>query len=293
MRSIAFLGVGIMGSRMAARLLAAGFDVTVWNRTPGPADALRAQGAAVARSPADAARGADVVITMLGDPASVKDVALGPGGLVAALHPGQVYVDMTTVDPDTAKGVACACRDRGIGFLEAPVTGSKLAAAAGELVLMVGGPADLVEALAPVFRPLAKRVVHMGPVGSGAAMKLVNNLAIAGSMLALFEALTLGRAEGLADDRMMEVLTNSALSSPLLRLKGEAAVARNFEPHFAFKHMAKDIRLAAREAATHRTRLALAGLLDRLFAEGLESGYDDEDFAALIKVVERDARTPA
>jgi len=133
----------------------------------------------------------------------------------------------------------------------------------------------------------------MGPVGSGAAMKLINNLAIAGSMLALFEALTLGRAEGLADDRMMEVLTNSALSSPLLRLKGEAAVARNFEPHFAFKHMAKDIRLAAREAATHRTRLALAGLLDRLFAEGLESGYDDEDFAALIKVVERDARTPA
>ena len=107
MRSIAFLGVGIMGSRMAVRLLAAEFDVTVWNRTPGPAEALRAQGAAVARSPADAARAADVVITMLGDPASVKDVALGPGGLVAALHPGQVYVDMTTVDPDTAKGVAC------------------------------------------------------------------------------------------------------------------------------------------------------------------------------------------
>jgi 3-hydroxyisobutyrate dehydrogenase-like beta-hydroxyacid dehydrogenase len=286
MSSIAFLGLGIMGSRMAARLLAAGFSLRVWNRTKGPAETLRAQGAVSAATPAEAAGGADVVITMLGDPASVKDVALGAGGVVEALHPGQVYVDMTTVDPATATGIDCACRRRGVSFVEAPVTGSKLAAAKGELVLMVGGPAAVIRALDPVFSPLAKRVVYMGDVGAGSTMKLVNNLAIAGSMLALFEALTLGRQAGLADDRMIDVLSHSALASPLLALKARAVSAHDFEPHFAFKHMAKDIRLAVAEAKGHGIRLALAELLDSLFATGLERGYDDEDFAALIKVVE-------
>ena len=180
MSSIAFLGLGMMGSRMAARLLAAGFSLRVWNRTKGPVETLRSQGAFAASTPAEAAQGADVVITMLGDPASVKDVALGPGGVVETLHPGQVYVDMTTVDPATARGIDCACHQRGVAFVEAPVTGSKVAAAKGELVLMVGGSADAIRTLDPVFSPLAKRVVHMGAVGSGSSMKLVNNLAIAG-----------------------------------------------------------------------------------------------------------------
>ncbi|MBI3608824.1 MAG: NAD(P)-dependent oxidoreductase [Nitrospirae bacterium] len=289
MPSIAFLGLGIMGSRMAARLLGAGFSLRVWNRSKGPAETLRAQGAFAAGTPAEAAQGANVVITMLGDPSSVKDVALGAGGVVETLHPNQVYVDMTTVDPATARGIDCACRRRGVAFVEAPVTGSKLAAAKGELVLMVGGPEEVVRSLDPVFSPLAKHVVYMGDVGCGSTMKLVNNLAIAGSILALFEALTLGRRAGLADERMIEVLSHSALASPLLALKARAVAERDFEPHFAFKHMAKDIRLVVAEAKGHGVRLALAELLDSLFAAGLERGYEDEDFAALIKVVEQAA----
>jgi 3-hydroxyisobutyrate dehydrogenase len=240
----------------------------------------------VADSPAAAAAGADAAITMLGDPASVRDVALGATGLIDAMKPGTVYVDMTTVDPATSRGLDCACRARGVAFVDAPVTGSKSAAASGELVLMVGGEPDAVGRLTPVFAPMAKRVVHMGPVGSGSMMKLVNNLVIAGSMLALFEGMTLGRRSGLDDDRMLDVLTHSALSSPLLSFKGNAVRRRDFEPHFSFKHMAKDIRLARAEAEAHGAPHEVGDLLNTLFSAGLDTGLGEDDFAALIKVVE-------
>jgi 3-hydroxyisobutyrate dehydrogenase-like beta-hydroxyacid dehydrogenase len=288
-RTIAFLGLGIMGSRMAARLLKAGLDVRVWNRSPTRCEALRASGAVVVASPAEAAAGADVAITMLGDPASVRDVSLGAGGLIESLAPGSTYVDMTTVDPATSRGLDCACRARGVAFVDAPVTGSKGAAANGELVLMVGGDADVVARLAPVFAPMAKRVVHLGPTGSGSMMKLVNNLAIAGAMSALFEALTLGRRAGLSDEKMLEVLNASALSSPLLALKGEAARRRDFEPHFSFKHMAKDLRLARAEASRLGAPRVVSDALDALFSAGLDQGLGEEDFAALITVIERQA----
>ncbi len=291
-RTIAFLGLGIMGSRMAARLVKAGFVVRVWNRTSGRAEELKGAGAVVVGSPAEAATGADAAITMLGDPASVRDVALGTDGVIEALAPTSIYVDMTTVDPATSRGLDCACRARGVTFVDAPVTGSKSAAANGELVLMVGGDAAVVARLTPLFAPMAKRVVHLGPVGSGSMMKLVNNLAIAGSMAALFEALTLGRRAGLDDDKMLEVLTSSALASPLLALKGQAVRRRDFEPHFAFKHMAKDIRLARAESAGLGAPRVMSDLLDALFSSGLDQGLGDEDFAALVKVVERLAERP-
>jgi 3-hydroxyisobutyrate dehydrogenase-like beta-hydroxyacid dehydrogenase len=271
---------------MAARLAGAGFAVRVWNRRRSAAEALQARGATVVDSPAEAAVGCDVAITMLGDPASVRDVALGAGGLVDAMAPGAVYVDMTTVDPATSRGLGCACDARGVAFVDAPVTGSKLAAANGELVLMVGGETDVIARLAPVFAPLAKRVVRMGPVGSGSMMKLANNLAIAGSVLAMCEAMTLGRRAGLDDDAMLDVLTHSAMASPLLALKGDAVRRRDFEPHFAFKHMAKDIRLARAEAEALGAPRALGDLLNALFSAGLDQDLGEEDFSALVKVVE-------
>jgi 3-hydroxyisobutyrate dehydrogenase-like beta-hydroxyacid dehydrogenase len=176
--------------------------------------------------------------------------------------------------------------------VDAPVTGSKTAAANGELVLMVGGDAGVVARLAPLFAPMAKRVVHLGPAGSGSTMKLINNLTIAGSMAALFEGLTLGRRAGLDDDKMLEVLTSGALASPLLALKGDAVRRRDFEPHFSFKHMAKDLRLARAESAALGAPHPVSDLLDTLFASGLEQGLGEEDFAALVKVLERAAERP-
>jgi 3-hydroxyisobutyrate dehydrogenase-like beta-hydroxyacid dehydrogenase len=286
MRRIAFLGLGIMGSRMSRRLLGAGFDLTVWNRTPAKTVEIVQAGAKAASSPAAAAEGAEAVLTMLADPPSVLQTVLGAGGVIEGISRGAILIDLTTVDPATPQKIAQALRDRGASFLESPVTGSKPAAASGELVLMVGGDAATLDRARPVLEPLAKKIVHMGPVGSGARMKLVNNLAIAGAMQALFEGLTLGRKGDLDHGKMLEVLTSGALSSFLLTMKGTAVKDRNFEPNFSVKHMAKDIYLAVEEA--HRQRLSLPALstIHALYESALAQGLGEEDFAALVKVTE-------
>lgn len=282
---VAFLGLGIMGSRMSERLARAGFELTVWNRTAGKAEGLKALGAGEAGSPGEAAAGADAAITMLADPASVEEVAWKQG-LLESLRPGTIYIDMTTVSAETSRKLGAACVERGIGFLDAPVTGSKPAAASGELLLMVGGESSTLDRARPVLAPMSKKIVHMGPVGMGSLMKLINNLLMAGAMEALFEGLTLGRRGGLSHEAMMEVLTSGALASPLVRLKGEAVLREDFEPLFALKHMAKDIRLALEAARGAGLEIPVTALVARLFAKAEALGLGEEDYAALIKLLD-------
>lgn len=284
---IAFLGLGIMGSRMCRRLLGAGFDVTIWNRSPGKSDALVQEGARAAPCPRDASSDVDVVMTMLGDPASVREVVLGPQGVVEGIRPGNLLIDFTTVDPETPRDLNRALSQRGVSFLEAPVTGSKPAAASGELVLMVGGDAAVLERARPALDPIAKKIVHMGRVGSGARMKLLNNLVIAGAMQSLYEGLVLGRQGGLGYDAMLEVLMASASASPLLRMKGGAVKDRNFETNFSVKHMAKDIHLALEEAHRQHVALPILSTVHTLYESALAQGLGEEDIAALVKVTEK------
>ncbi len=286
MKPIAFIGLGIMGSRICRRLLDAGFRVTVFNRTRAHADGVLAHGATWADSAAAAARQAEVVITMLADPASVQAVALGPDGVLAGSARGALYIDMTTVDPATPQRLLQACAERGIDFLEAPVTGSKPAAAAGELVLMVGGDPTVLNRALPVLQPLSKKIVHMGAVGAGARMKLANNLIIAGAVQALSEGLVLGLRLGLPADRMAEVLTSGGLASPLLRIKTDAILRRAYEPQFSVKHMAKDLRLALDEASTAQVSLPATAVVHALYTAARAHGYADEDFAAVAKIIE-------
>lgn len=281
---VAFLGLGIMGSRMSGRLLRAGFDLTVWNRTAGKAEGLKALGAKEAASPREAVSGAEVAITMLADPASVEEVAW-KRGLLEGLRPGSIYIDMTTVSPETSRKLGTACVERGIGFLDAPVTGSKPAAASGEQLLMVGGEASTLDHARPVLTPMSKKIVHMGPVGAGSLMKLVNNLSMAGAMEAFFEGLTLGKRGGLRGESMMEVFTSGALASPLIQLKGEAVLKEDFEPLFALKHMAKDIRLAVEEAKGAGLDIPVTALLNRLFTQAEALGLGEKDYAALIQLL--------
>ncbi len=280
---IAFLGLGIMGSRMAERLVRAGFELTVWNRTPGKAEALKKEGATEAASPKEAGANADVAITMLADPASVEQVAL-KDGLLEGLKKGSLYIDMTTVSPETSRKLGAACTERGVDFLDAPVTGSKPAAASGELLLMVGGEAAVLERARPIFQPMSKKIVHMGPIGQGSLMKLVNNLSMAGAMATFLEGFTLGKRGGLSGEAILEVLTSGALASPLLRLKGEAILKENFEPLFSLKHMAKDVHLAVEESQREKFEAPLSRLLDGLFQEAQRRNLGEEDYAALIKV---------
>ncbi|MBI1824271.1 MAG: NAD(P)-dependent oxidoreductase [Nitrospirae bacterium] len=290
MRKIGFLGLGIMGTGMCKRLLGAGYHLTVYNRTPGKARELISLGAIEARTPSETVSQCDVSITMLGDPASVKEVILEKGGVLEGIRRGAYHVDMTTIDPNTSKRLWHAFYQKGAHFLEAPVTGSKLAAARGELVLMVGGEKDDLETLLPVLTPLSKKIVHMGEVGKGAMMKLVNNLSMAGAMEAFFEGFTLGRKAGLSPERILEVLNQSALASPLLKMKGEAALNRDFETHFSLKHMAKDIRLAVVEARRLEVPLPVTLVVDGLFDFARSQGLDEFDFASLVQVVEQMAQ---
>jgi 3-hydroxyisobutyrate dehydrogenase len=283
----AFLGLGIMGSRMSRRLLDAGFGLTVWNRTPGRAKDLVQSGAREARAPSEAARDADVVLTMLGDPASVREVILGPNGVLEGLPSGSILIDLTTVDPETPRELEKAAAEKGAFFLEAPVTGSRPAASSGELVLMVGGEAEVLSRAEPVLKPLSRRIVHMGPVGAGARMKLLNNLIIAVSMQALYEGMTLGRQGGLRDEAMLEVLLSSASASPLLKMKGTAVQNRNFETNFSVKHMAKDLFLAVEEAHRRNVPLPLLMTVHALYESALARGLGEEDIAALVKITEQ------
>jgi len=290
MKKIGFLGLGIMGSGMCKRLLGAGYQLTVYNRTPGKAKELISLGAQEAYSPAETVSGTDISITMLGDPSSVKEVILEKGGVLDGIKPGAIHVDMTTIDPNTSRRLWNSFYQKGAHFIEAPVTGSKTAAANGELVLMVGGEQEDLEKVLPVLKPLSKKIVHMGEVGKGSLMKLVNNLAMAGAMESFFEGFTLGRKAGLPSEKILEVLNNSALSSALLRMKGEAVLKRDFETHFSLKHMSKDIRLAITEGRRFEVPLPVTAVVDGLFDLAKAEGLDDLDFSSLIKVVERMAQ---
>ncbi|MBI1822149.1 MAG: NAD(P)-dependent oxidoreductase [Nitrospirae bacterium] len=290
MKKIGFLGLGIMGAGMCKRLLGAGFELTVYNRTPGKAKELLLLGALEAATPAEAVSGSDVSITMLGDPASVKEVVLGKGGVLEGIKKGATHIDMTTVDPNTARRLGNAFYQKGSYFIEAPVTGSKIAAASGELVLMVGGEEKDLERVRPVLTPLSKKIVHMGSIGTGAMMKLVNNLSMAGAMEAFFEGFTLGRKSGLVPEKILEVLNDSALASPLLKMKGMAALTKNFETHFSLKNMAKDIRLAVTEGKRLEVPLPVTSVVNGLFDIAKSHGLDEQDFAALVVVVEKMAQ---
>jgi glyoxylate/succinic semialdehyde reductase len=290
MKRVGFLGLGIMGSGMCKRLIGAGFHLTVYNRTPGKAEELIALGAVEAKTPAETVSESDVSITMLGDPHSVKETILEKGGVLEGIRRGTYHIDMTTIDPNTSKRLWNAFYQKGVHFIEAPVTGSKKAAANGELLLMVGGEEEDLESLLPVLAPLSKKIVHMGDVGKGAMMKLVNNLSMAGAMEAFFEGFTLGRKAGIPAEKILEVLNQSALSSALLKMKGDAAIQRNFETNFSLKHMAKDIRLAIVEGRRLEVPLPVTAVVDGLFDVAKSQGLDELDFVALIQVIEQMAQ---
>ncbi len=245
MTRVALLGTGRMGAAMARALAAAGTDLVVWNCSPGPARALADElGAAVATSPADAARRAEICLTMLADEPAVAAVYGGPDGLVAAGRPGLVLVDLSTVPPSTILGLEPSVRASGAGLLDAPVSGSVSTATAGQLTLMVGGdPADLERAM-PGLEPLARRIFHLGPLGSGAAMKLAVNTVVFGLNGALSEGLVLAERAGIDRNVAYDVLVESAVGAPYVAYKRSAFIAPESTPTaFALELVEKDLRL--------------------------------------------------
>jgi len=280
---VTLLGLGLMGSGMARRLLAAGFPLTVFNRNPAKAAPLAAAGARVAASPRDAATGAQVIISMVADDVASRNLWLGEHGALAGAEKGTVCIECSTVTVGWVKELAGAARAGGCEFIDAPVTGSRLQAAAGELNLLVGGAAATLEKVRPVLLPLSRSITLLGPVGSGALVKLINNFVCGVQVAALAEAMVLIERSGLDRARALEVLTAGAPGSPLVKTLAARMAAPDYTPNFHLGLMAKDIGYAIQEAGTHSLELATANAALAAFRRAIAAGHGMQDMAAVIE----------
>jgi len=285
---IGFIGLGIMGSAMAANLQQAGFTLTVWNRCPDKASQLVVGGATLAASPRAVAATADLVISMMADPAAVSAVRDGEDGIIAGLRPGCGYIDMSTVDEATSQRSADQCRAKGALFLEAPVAGSRKPAEDATLTIMAAGDRPLYDMACPLLEAMGKKILYLGSVGSAARMKLANNLIMGGMLTAFCEGMALAATTGLDTGQLLEVLDAGAMSNPMFRMKG-GLVARNdqFPVAFPLKHMQKDLRLALRLAEQAGLPLFCSATVNELFKKACAEGLGDADFSAVSKVMQR------
>jgi 3-hydroxyisobutyrate dehydrogenase len=283
---VAFLGLGIMGSRMARNLRAAGIDVVVWNRTRARAEEL---GEPLADSPRAAAEGAGVVITMVVDSPEVEAILFGDDGAAGGLAEGGLVVDMSTIAPSAVKQIAGRLAEHGIGFLDAPVTGSKPRAEDGTLTIMAGGSAEDFARAKPLFEAMGQLIVHCGPSGHGAMVKLLNNALAAVNAAALAEAIDVAERYGLDTDRLVEVMSAGSAKSTMLDLKAQPMLERNYEPLFKLEHMLKDVRHCLSEAEAVGERFALAADAETLYAAAAAAGLGEQDFAAVAEAVRQRA----
>jgi 3-hydroxyisobutyrate dehydrogenase len=280
---IALLGLGLMGSGMAGRLLDAGYPLTIWNRTPGKTQALADRGAKVAQSPRQAVAGATVVISMLADVPVCRDVWLGRGEAILGTAPGTVLVESSTVTVEWIEELDRAAREQGCELVDAPVTGSKPQAAAGQLLFLAGGSSAALDSITPILKAMGRDVVHVGPVGSGARLKLINNFLSGSQVAALAEALSLIERSGLDAQKALGVLTEGAPGSPLVKLLSGRMMARQYEPNFVLRLMAKDLRYAVSEADHHGLDLDMGRAALRVFEHAISAGQGEDDMSAVVE----------
>lgn len=284
---IGFIGLGKMGRPMARNLLKAGYEVVVHNRNRAPVDELAAEGAIPAAGPADVARQVDVVITSLPDPPTVRQVYLGPQGVAEAKKAGQLWIDTSTVDPDTSRAVAEAAREVGAAFLDAPVSGGPPGAETATLTIMVGGDREAFDRALPVFEKLGKNIHYCGPTGSGTIVKLVNQLLVGINMAGVAEALVFAAKAGVDPAVAFEVIKTSYGSSMMWTRSTPLILQRDFTPRTPVSLLCKDLDLITRLATRISTRLLMGAQAEQVFQEAKALGFGDSDMAALVLPLER------
>lgn len=255
---VGWIGTGVMGTSMCGHLMRAGFSATIYNRTRAKAEPLLAQGAQWAEHPKAVAEASDVIFTIVGYPADVRSVILGPEGVLAGSRPGQILVDMTTSEPSLAVEIAETAAEKGVQAIDAPVSGGDIGAREARLSIMIGGPREAVEAVRPCFEAMGKTIIHQGGPGSGQHTKLVNQVLIAGNMVGVCEALLYAYRAGLDLGTVLRSVGPGAAGSWSLSNLGPRIIDNNFDPGFFVEHFIKDMGIALAEA--RRMRLALPGL---------------------------------
>ena len=278
---VGFIGLGLMGRPMAANLLKAGFDVTVWNRTASRADELVAQGAKLAATPRAVASASEVVITIVSDPAALESVLWGESGVFAGLQRGSVLIESSTVSPALERRAAAAAVAQAAEFLEAPVTGGTWGAEKGELVFMVGGEAATLKRVEPVLGAMGKKWFHLGPHGAGQTVKLAMNLLLVLEVEAFAEALALVTRAGLSGEKLFEVMQTSMGRSGLLDIKGPMMLKGEYKPSFPLRLMHKDMSLALDLANQLGVPLPSAAATREVLSSVKGAAKEDVDFSAL------------
>jgi len=280
---VAFLRLGIMGRSMAANLVKAGHEVAVWNRTPGK----DVEGERSAASPADAARGVEVAWLCVSDTKAVESVLFGADGVETVLAPGMIIADSSTISPSATERFAQRVKARGVDYVDAPMTGSKIAAASGSLIFMVGGDATVIERLHPLFHAMGKQVFHMGETAKGQATKLVMNLQIALIYEGFAEALTLATKLGVDAEKLVPLVQASMVRSGVVEYKAPFIMKRDFSPNFPLRLMFKDIHLALEAAREARVRLPGLEAVEEVYDLAAEEGHSDLDYAATLTLLEK------
>lgn len=286
--TLGFIGMGTLGVPMAKNLLKAGYSVIVWNRNTTKCEPLRELGAEIAGSAKECAQGCDITFACVSDPEAAIEVATGANGVAAGMSEGKGYVDVSTIDVDSAKAIAAAIRGKGGMYIEAPVSGSKGPAEQGTLIFLTAGERQLFDKAAPMLEVMGKKSFFLGEdVGAGAKMKLVINM-VMGSMMASFaEGLALAESSGLQQEVLLEAIGLGAIAAPMFALKGPSMTKASFPPAFPLKHQQKDLRLALELAAQSELPITVASASNDTYLKAINSGLGDQDFSAVLAAISK------
>ncbi|WP_028579049.1 NAD(P)-dependent oxidoreductase [Desulfogranum japonicum] len=287
MSTYGFLGLGIMGTAMATNLIQAGFDVTVWNRTNTKCAPLVELGAKQGESAAAVVAGCDITFGMVSDPEAALSLCFEKGGVLEGITEGKSYIDVSTVDPDTASTVYKAIQNKGGRYLEAPVSGSKQPAEDGTLVFLCSGDESLYSDAQEALDVMGKKSFYFPLIGQGAQMKLIINMVMGTMMTAFAEGLSLGQKVGLQPNDIIDVIAQGAINNPMFQLKGPRMTEGMFATAFPLKHMQKDMRLALLLGDAHNQPLHTSSAANNAYIRAKQNGYGEEDFSAVIKNIEK------
>ena len=281
--TVGLIGLGLMGKPMGHNLLKAGFPLVVWNRTSARADDLVSEGAKRAANPRETAAAADVLISIVSDPPALEEVLWGAQGAMEGFRRGSIYMDSSTISPELARRVAAACGERGVDFLDAPVTGGDWGAKKGELVFMIGGKAEVLERARAVLEVLGKKFFLLGPNGAGQTVKLAMNLILALEVEALAEALALATSAGVEGAKLVEVMQSSMARAGVLDVKAPLMLKKEYAASFPLRLMHKDMRLALELARQQGVNLPVAAAAYATYSAVKDASKDDPDYSAVAR----------
>ncbi len=282
---IGFIGLGLMGSRMALNLAANGFTLNVYNRTKSKAEPILSKKINWQASPAAVSVHSDIIITMLSTPEAVQEVALGENGLLSGMKQGNVWIDCSTVNPSFSKQMAEITESLGFNFLDSPVAGSLIPAEKGDLLLLVGGKKSIVKYCDPVLKAMGRKYIHVGESGKGAAMKLVNNLVMALSIYAFAEGMHLAESSGITKEAVFNLMEGSPIVSPMISSKKNKFLTGDYSTEFPLRWLQKDLHLAAITAYEQGVALPGANAIKEIFAQAKQAGLGDKDFTAIYSFI--------